>query len=130
MRLTDWEAGKAIKEHLEPLGRTTLNIIYAEKSNPSIVIKATGYWLDGEMYDHAMFAEDTSATFKREAAIYEALSPHPHILTCHGAAFLPPANRDGEMKEAWAVKFERAPFGNLREHIERDEEPPLMARRL
>lgn len=80
MRMTDWEAGQAVRARLEPLGRTGLSIIYADKSKPMIAIKAAGFWLDGEMYDHAALAKNASETFKREAAIYEALGPHPHIL--------------------------------------------------
>lgn len=43
-------------------------------------------WLDGELHDHAAFAEEASETFKREAVIDEALGPHPHVLKCLGAA--------------------------------------------
>ncbi|KAH7481545.1 hypothetical protein FOMA001_g8581 [Fusarium oxysporum f. sp. matthiolae] len=59
------------------------------------------------MYDHAAFAEDTSNLFKREAAIYEALGPHPCILKCIGVELMP----DGE--EAWALRLERAPHGDV-----------------
>ncbi|KAI0473544.1 kinase-like protein [Xylariaceae sp. FL0804] len=130
MRMTDREAGQAVRARLEPLGRTGLSIIYAEKSEPMIAIKATGFWLDGEMYDHAAFAENASETFKREAAIYEALGPHPHILKCLGAAYLPAGEEtDPKESEAWAVRLERAPYGSLRERI-LDDEPPSMNRRL
>ncbi|RBQ66029.1 hypothetical protein FVER14953_03057 [Fusarium verticillioides] len=75
------------------------------------------------MYDHAAFAEDTSNLFKREAAIYEALGSHPCILKCIGVELMP----DGE--EAWALRLERAPHGNLREYIGKNESP-TMTRRL
>ncbi|KAH7223937.1 kinase-like domain-containing protein [Fusarium oxysporum] len=123
MRLSDREAAHAIRARLEPLGRTGLSIVYTEKGNSKSALKAAGFWLDGEMYDHAAFAEDTSNLFKREAAIYEALGPHPCILKCIGVELMP----DGE--EAWALRLERAPHGNLREYIGKNE-PPTMARRL
>lgn len=105
--MTDWEAGQAVRARLEPLGRTGLSIIYAEKTEPSIAIKAVGFWLDGEMYDHAAFAENSSEVFKREAAMYEALGPHPNILKCLGAAYVQ-AGEGTPLKEreAWAVKLE------------------------
>ncbi|KAF5676557.1 tkl kinase [Fusarium heterosporum] len=122
MRMSDREAGPAIRERLEPLGRTALSIIYADKCEPQVAIKSTGFWLDGEMYDHAALAEDTGDTFKREAAIYDALGPHPHILKSHGVAYLPSS------KEAWALKLERAPHGNLRERIIQGDAPPRAQR--
>ncbi|KAM0079923.1 hypothetical protein ACKRZS_007944 [Fusarium odoratissimum] len=97
MRMSDREAGPAIRARLEPLGRTALGIIYADKSEPQVALKATGFWLDGEMYDHAAFAEDTSETFKREAAIYDVLGAHAHILKSFGVAYLPAAK--GEESE-------------------------------
>ncbi|KAF4472917.1 TKL kinase [Fusarium agapanthi] len=123
MRLSDREATHAIRARLEPLGRTGLSIVYTEKGNYKSALKAAGFWLDGEMYDHAAFAEDTSNLFKREAAIYEALGSHPGILKCIGVELMP----DGE--EAWALRLERAPHGNLREHIGK-KKTPTMARRL
>ncbi|KAJ9421699.1 kinase-like domain-containing protein [Fusarium oxysporum] len=105
MQLSDREAAHAIRARLEPLGRTGLSIVYTEKGNSKSALKAAGFWLDGEMYDHAAFAEDTSNLLKREAAIYEAL------------------------EEAWALRLERAPHGNLREYVGKNE-PPTMARRL
>lgn len=129
MRMTDWEAGQAVRERLEPLGRTGLSIIYADKAEPTIAIKAAGFWLDGEMYDHAAFARNPSETFKREAAIYEALGPHPHILKCLGAAYHVGEETNPKEMEAWAVKLERAPHGCLRERILDDASPP-MSRRL
>ncbi|KAF4341361.1 TKL kinase [Fusarium beomiforme] len=110
MRLSDQEAVDAIHVRLEPPGPTALSI-------------AAGFWLDAEMYDRAAFAEDTSDLFKREAAIYEALGSHPRILKCMGVELMP----DGE--EAWALRLERAPYGNLQEYIMKHE-PPTMARRL
>lgn len=123
MRLSDQEAAHAIRDRLEPIGRTGLSIVYTEKGNSKTVLKAVGFWLDGEMYDHAAFAEDTSNRFKREAALYEALGSHPCILKCMGVELMP----DGE--EAWALRLERAPHGNLREYIERNN-PPTIARRI
>lgn len=129
MRMTDWEAGQAVRARLEPLGRTGLSIIYAEKSNPTIAIKAAGFWLDGEMYDRAAFAENASETFKREATIYEALGPHPHILKCLGAAYLRAGEETNQKEmEAWAVRLERAPHGSLRERILEDEPPSMTCR--
>jgi serine/threonine protein kinase len=123
MRLSDREAAHAIRERLEPIGRTGLSIVYTEKANSKSVLKAAGFWLDGEMYDHAAFAEDTSDRFERETTLYEALGSHPGILTCMGVEFMP----DGE--EAWALRLEKAPHGNLREYIERTN-PPNIARRI
>ncbi|KFA50694.1 hypothetical protein S40293_04889 [Stachybotrys chartarum IBT 40293] len=65
MRLSDNEAAVAIRARLEPIGRTALSIVYTEKGNLKSVLKAVGFWLDGEMYDHAAFAEDTSNRFKQ-----------------------------------------------------------------
>ncbi|KAM0499075.1 hypothetical protein ACHAP8_005779 [Fusarium lateritium] len=74
MRLSDRDAGPAINARLEPWGRTVLSIIYADRIEPQVAIKAVGFWLDGKMYDHAALAKDTSEAFKREAAIYDALA--------------------------------------------------------
>lgn len=134
--MSDRDAGPAIRARLEPLGRTGLNIIYADRSEPQVVIKATGFWLDGEIYDHASLAKgtDTSAIFKREAAIYDALGDHPHILKSFGAAYFPPASgEESELKadserEAWALKLERAPYGNLRQRIIQGDALPMAQR--
>ncbi|KFA81799.1 hypothetical protein S40288_06987 [Stachybotrys chartarum IBT 40288] len=123
MRLSDNEAAVAIRARLEPIGRTALSIVYTEKGNLKSVLKAVGFWLDGEMYDHAAFAEDTSNRFKREAALYEALGSHPCIVACLGLEWMP----DGE--EAWALRLERAPHGNLRDYIQKNV-PPAMTRRI
>lgn len=134
MRLSDRDAGPAINARLEPLGRTALSIIYAEKSEPQVVIKATGFWLDGEMYDHAALAEDTSETFKREGAIYDTLGSHEHILKSYGVAYLPAAQSEEpgptaeSEREAWALKLERAPHGNLRERILKGDKLPMAQR--
>ncbi|KAH0438189.1 hypothetical protein CcaCcLH18_03456 [Colletotrichum camelliae] len=45
---------------LEPLERTGLSVVYAEKGDSDSVLKAAGFWLDGEMYDRSAFAEDAS----------------------------------------------------------------------
>ncbi|KAF5696709.1 TKL kinase [Fusarium mundagurra] len=123
MRFSDREAVHAIRARLEPLGRTGLSIVYTEKGNSKSARKAAGFWLDSEMYDHAAFAEDTSNLFKREAAIYEALSSHPCILKCIGVELM------HDEEEAWALYLERAPHKYLREYIGKNE-PPTMARRL
>ncbi|KAI0856634.1 kinase-like domain-containing protein [Xylaria cubensis] len=123
MRLSDHEAAHAIRDRLEPIGRTGLSIVYTEKGNTKTVLKAAGFWLDGEKYDHPALAEDTSNRFKREAALYEALGSHPCILTCMGVELMP----DGE--EAWALRLERAPHGNVREYMERND-APAMSRRI
>ncbi|KAH7213162.1 hypothetical protein DER44DRAFT_838808 [Fusarium oxysporum] len=136
MRMSDREAGPAIRARLEPLGRTALSIIYADKSEPQVAIKATGFWLDGEMYDHAACAEDTSETFKREAAICDALGAHANILKSFGVAYLPAAKGEepepmgvarGE-REAWALKLERAPHGNVRQRILQGDALPMAQR--
>ncbi|KAF4414936.1 TKL kinase [Fusarium acutatum] len=116
MRMSDREAGPAIRARLEPLGRTALSIFYTNKSEPQAAIKATGFRLDGEMYDHAALADDTSETFKREAAIYVALGAHARILKSFSVAYIPAGHHkesepeaavEGE-REAWAVKLKRA----------------------
>ncbi|SCO82600.1 uncharacterized protein FRV6_06813 [Fusarium oxysporum] len=85
------------------------------------------------MYDHAALAEDTSETFKREAAIYDALGAHVHILKSFGVAYLPTAQDEesepmgmaqGE-REAWALELERAPHGNLRQRILQGDALPM-----
>lgn len=53
MQLSDSEAAHAIRARLEPLGRTALSIVYTEKGNSKSVLKAVGFWLNGEMYDRA-----------------------------------------------------------------------------
>ncbi|KAM0392611.1 hypothetical protein ACHAPZ_010753 [Fusarium culmorum] len=115
MRLSDRDAGPAINARLKPLGRTALSIIYADKSDPQVAIKATVFWLDGEMYDHAALAEDCSETFKREAAIYDVLGEES----------------DSSVKsdrEAWDLKLERAPHGNLRKRILKGDALPMAQR--
>ncbi|CAG7561899.1 unnamed protein product [Fusarium equiseti] len=133
MRLTDREAAPIIGERLESLGRTGLSIVYAERSEPHVAIKAIGFWLDGEMYDHAAFAEDNDEAFKREAAIYDALGPHEHILKSFGLAYLPAKQDESDSsvqdeRQAWAIKLERAPHGNLRERIMKGDAPPMPQR--
>lgn len=123
IRLPDLKAGHYIRSRLEPLERTGLSIVYAEKGDSDSVLEAAGFWIDGEIYDRSAFVEDTSNWFKREAARYEALGPHPCILACLGVELLPNG------KEAWALRLERAAHGNLRDYIERNK-PPNMARRI
>ncbi|KAH7164719.1 kinase-like domain-containing protein [Fusarium sp. MPI-SDFR-AT-0072] len=105
MRLSDREAAHAIRARLEPLGRTGLSIVYTEKGNSKSALKAAGN------------------LFKREAAIYEVLGSHPCILKCIGVELMP------DREEAWALRLERVPHGNLREYIGKNE-PPTMTRRL
>ncbi|KAI7769851.1 hypothetical protein LZL87_003341 [Fusarium oxysporum] len=93
------------------------------KAIPSPLSRQLGFWLDGEMYDHVASAEDTSNLFKREAAIYEVLGSHPCILKCIGVELMP------GREEAWALRLERVPHGNLQEYIGKNE-PPTMTRRL
>ncbi|KAF5547104.1 TKL kinase [Fusarium mexicanum] len=102
---SDREAAHAIRARLEPLGRTGLSIVYTEKGNSKSALKAAGFWLDGEIVK----------------LLYMKLSAY--ILKCIGIKLMP----DGE--EAWALRLERAPHGNLREYIGKNE-PPTMARRL
>lgn len=135
MRLSDREAAPVIRERLESLGRTGLSIVYAERSESHVAIKAIGFWLDGGMYDHASFAEDNDEAFKREAAIYDALGPHEHILKSFGLAYSHTKQDETSdpsvqcERQAWAIKPERAPHGNLRERI-MDGDAPSMAQRL
>ncbi|KAJ4135278.1 hypothetical protein NW768_004900 [Fusarium equiseti] len=86
------------------------------------------------MYDHAALAEDNDEAFKREAAIYDALGSHEHILKSFGLAY-PPAKQDEKLessnqgeRHAWALKLERAPHGNLRERIIKGDAPPMTQR--
>ncbi|KAI0107506.1 kinase-like domain-containing protein [Nemania sp. FL0031] len=123
MRLSDHEAAEAISDRLEQIERTCFSVVYTEKGNSKSVLKAAGYWLDGEMYERAVFAEDTSNRFKREAALYKALGSHPCILTSMGVELMP----DGA--EIWALRLERAPHGDLREYIEWND-PPTIAHRI
>ncbi|KAG8670644.1 hypothetical protein FPOAC2_10022 [Fusarium poae] len=134
MRMSDRDAGPAINARLEPLGRTALSIIYADRTEPQVAIKAIGFWLDGEMYDHAALAEDTDETFEREAAIYDALGSHKHILKSYGVAYLPAAEGEESVpspkseRKAWALKLERAPYGNLRQRILKGDALPMAQR--
>ncbi|KAI1062037.1 hypothetical protein LB506_009473 [Fusarium annulatum] len=43
MHLSDREAAHAIRAILEPLGRTSLSIVYAAKGNPKSASKAAGF---------------------------------------------------------------------------------------
>ncbi|CAG1994344.1 unnamed protein product [Fusarium graminearum] len=134
MRLSDRDAGPAINARLEPLGRTALSITYADKAEPQVAIKATGFWLHGEMYDHAALAEDCSESFKREAANYDALGLHEHILKSYGVAYLPATQSEESdssvesEREAWALKLERAPHSNLRGRILKGDALPIAQR--
>lgn len=117
MHLSDRQGAHAIRVRLELLGRTGLSVVYSEKGNFMSTLKAAGFWLDGEMYDRAAFSEDTSNGLKREFALYEALASYPRILECMGDEFIP------EGEEAWALRLERSPHGNLREYIEKNKTP-------
>ncbi|CZR43405.1 uncharacterized protein FPRO_07678 [Fusarium proliferatum ET1] len=44
MHLSDREAAHAIRAILEPLGRTSLSIVYAAKGNSKSASKAAGFW--------------------------------------------------------------------------------------
>ncbi|KAI1016918.1 hypothetical protein LB504_007160, partial [Fusarium proliferatum] len=89
------------------------------------------FWLPAPSVHHASFAKgtDTSAIFKREAAIYDALGAHPHILESFGAAYFSTASgQEYELKtdsEVWALKLERAPHGNLRQRILQGDALPM-----
>lgn len=55
--------------------------MYTEKGNSMSALKALGFWLDGEMYDHAAFAEDTSNRFKRKASESQLTYYNPSLFT-------------------------------------------------
>ncbi|AEO61113.1 hypothetical protein MYCTH_2113082 [Thermothelomyces thermophilus ATCC 42464] len=122
MPLSDKDAVKAIRARFEPLGRTAFSLVYAEKGNAESVLKAEGFWIDGEVYDKPAFAKDTSNHLKREAMVYDTLGPHPHITACLGLELLPGTN------EAWALRLERSPWGDLRTYIMNHSAPDICDR--
>jgi serine/threonine protein kinase len=122
MPLSDKDAAKAIRARYEPLARTAFGIIYTEKGNTESVLKAGGFWIDGEVYDKPAFAENTSDHLKREATVYDALRTHPHITACLGLELLPGTS------EAWALRLERSPWGDLRSYILKHTAPDMYDR--
>ncbi|KAK4108614.1 kinase-like protein [Canariomyces notabilis] len=122
MPLSDKDAEKAIRARYEPLARTAFSIIYTEKGNTESVLKAGGFWIDGEVYDKPAFAENTSDHLKREVTVYDALRPHPHITACLGLELLPGTS------EAWALRLERSPWGDLRSYILKHTAPDMCDR--
>ncbi|KAF5723961.1 TKL kinase [Fusarium mundagurra] len=112
-----------IKSRVDVLMRTDHSVVYVDKSEPEIVLKAETIWIDGKPYGPPSMVEETSNDLTREHDVYEAISPHRYITKCFGITH----DDDGH---AIALKLERATKGNLRHIIEEAPEPPSIDRRL
>ncbi|KAG5744981.1 hypothetical protein H9Q69_001799 [Fusarium xylarioides] len=112
-----------IRSRVNVLMRTDHSVLYIDKSEPDIVLKAETIWIDGKPYDTPSMVKETSDDLTREHDVYKAISPHRHITKCFGVVH----HDDGH---AIALKLERATKGNLRHIIEETPEPPSIDRRL
>ncbi|KAF5635883.1 TKL kinase [Fusarium sp. NRRL 52700] len=112
-----------IRSRVEVLMRTDHSVLYIDKSEPEIVLKAETIWIDGKPYGPPSMVEATSDDLTRELKVYKAISPHRYITKCFGITH----DDDGH---AITLKLERAPKGNLRHIIEETPEPPSIDRRI
>ncbi|KAF5591019.1 TKL kinase [Fusarium subglutinans] len=112
-----------IRSRVDVLMRTDHSVLYIDKSEPEIVLKAETIWIDGKPYGPPSMVEETSDDLTREHEVYKAISPHRYITKCFGII----RDDDGH---AITLKLERATKGNLRHIIEETPEPPSIDRRL
>lgn len=112
-----------IQRRVEILMYTGHSIIYVDRAEPNVVVKAEHIWIDGEPYDRAPSADNTSYHLSREASVYLALGSHVRITPYVGLDY----NTQGE---AIALKTERAANGNLRLFIQETRPAPPMRQRL
>ncbi|KAG5816073.1 hypothetical protein H9Q74_004899 [Fusarium xylarioides] len=112
-----------IRSRVNVLMRTDHSVLYIDKSEPDIVLKAETIWIDGKPYGPPSMVEETGDDLTREHNVYKAISPHPYITKCFGITH----DDDGN---AITLKLERATKGNLRHIIEETPQPPSIDRRL
>ncbi|KAF5642476.1 TKL kinase [Fusarium tjaetaba] len=112
-----------IRSRVDVLMRTDHSVLYVDKSEPEIVLKAETIWIDGKPHGPPSMVEETSKDLTREHEVYKAISPHRQITKCFGIVH----DDDGH---AIALKLERATKGNLRNLIEGTPVPPSIDRRL
>ncbi|KAF4436473.1 TKL protein kinase [Fusarium austroafricanum] len=112
-----------INSRIEVLIRTDHSVIYADKAEPNVVLKAETIWIDGKPYGPPSTVEQTNQDLLREHHIYQAIGDHQHITRCFDLVY-------DQHNNAIALKLERAPKGNLRHFIEETREIPSMHRRL
>lgn len=105
-----------IQSHVKILVHTGHSIVYTNRAEPNVVVKAEHIWIDGKSYDRAPSAENTSYHLSREAEIYAALGSHQHITKYFGLDY-------DEQGNAIALKTELASNGNLRDAIIQDAAP-------
>lgn len=81
------------------------------------VLKGGTVWYEGrEALGPGKGAEESDERARKEAGIYEALGQHDCILSYLGLE-VSITGGAGTVPKAWAVRLERAPYGNLRDHI-------------
>ncbi|GJC88063.1 interferon-induced, double-stranded RNA-activated protein kinase [Colletotrichum liriopes] len=112
---------KLVREgKIEILGQTSNSVVYAVADdctalahNSQSVLKGGTVWYQGrEALGPGMNAEESNMMLQREARIYDKLGQSDRILKCHGLELLP-----GSSGNLWALRFERAPYGDLRKYI-------------
>ncbi|KAF5020904.1 hypothetical protein F66182_7056 [Fusarium sp. NRRL 66182] len=112
-----------INSRIQVLIRTDHSVIYADKAEPDVVLKAETIWIDGKPYGPPSTPAQTNRDLRREHDIYQAIGDHQHITRCFGLVY-------DNYNNAIALKLERAPKGNLRHLIEETREIPPISRRL
>ncbi|TPX10730.1 uncharacterized protein E0L32_008299 [Thyridium curvatum] len=113
-----------INSRVQVLMRTDHSVIYTDKAEPNVVLKAETIWIDGKPYGPPSMAAQTSRDLCREHDIYIALGGrHERITRCFGLVHDDHGN-------AIALKLERAPKGNLRHLIEETPEVPSVRQRV
>ncbi|KAK0621704.1 TKL protein kinase [Bombardia bombarda] len=112
-----------IQSRVEVKIRTDHSVIYVYRTEPNVVLKADSIWIDGVPYSTAPMAKDTSYHLHREHNIYQALGDNRCITRCLGLL-------EDDKGDAFALRLELAPKGNLRHVIRDTHKPPLMRRRL
>ncbi|TQN73127.1 Tyrosine-protein kinase JAK1 [Colletotrichum shisoi] len=112
-----------INSRIKVLMRTDHSVIYFDKTEPEVALKAETIWIDGVPYGLPSMAAQTSFDLSREHDVYTALGCHQCITRCFGLVHDDNGN-------AIALKLERASKGNLRHFIEETPEVPSMYRRL
>lgn len=112
-----------INSRVQVLMRTDHSVVYVDKAEPSVVLKAETIWIDSKPYGPPSMAAQTSYDLCREHDIYMSLGGHQRITMCLGLVH----DEDGN---AIALKLERASKGNLRHLIEESQVVPSVSRRL
>jgi serine/threonine protein kinase len=112
-----------IKSRVEVLIRTDHSVIYTDKAELDVVLKAETIWIDGRPFGPPSTAAQTNHDLCREYDIYIALCDHQSIKRCFGLVYDDNGN-------AIALKLGRAAKGNLRHFIGESPEMPTVGRRL